>query len=47
MKELAADGMPVTATYRVLKLARQPYYRWLDKPMADTVLEEPYRANAA
>ncbi|MFD9724783.1 hypothetical protein [Streptomyces sp. NPDC059072] len=25
-------------TCRVLKLARQPYYRWLDKPVADAVL---------
>lgn len=46
MKELAGDGMPVTVTCRVLKLARQPYYRWLDKPVADAVLEESYRANA-
>ena len=30
MKELAMDGVPVTVTCRVLKLARQPYYRWLD-----------------
>lgn len=34
MKELAADGLPVTVTCRVLKLARQPRYRWLDKPVA-------------
>ncbi len=40
------DGVPVTVTCRVLKLARQPYYRWLDKPVADAVLEESYRANA-
>ncbi|MGW2922862.1 hypothetical protein ACWDBF_34025 [Streptomyces angustmyceticus] len=46
MKELAADGVPVTVTCRVLKLARQPYYRWLGKPIADAVLEEAYRANA-
>ncbi|MFF2205984.1 hypothetical protein [Streptomyces sp. NPDC058145] len=46
MKELAVDGVPVTVTCRVLKLARQPYYRWLDKPVADAVLEESYRANA-
>lgn len=46
MKELAADGPPVTVTCRVLKLARQPYYRWLDKPVADSVLEEAHRANA-
>ncbi|MFF0086751.1 hypothetical protein ACFYR1_44810 [Streptomyces canus] len=30
----------------VLKLARQPYYRWLDQPMTDAMLEEAYRANA-
>ena len=30
VKELAAGGIPVTVTCRVLKLARQPYYRWLD-----------------
>lgn len=46
MKELAGDGVPVTVACRVLKLARQPYYRWLDKPVADAVLEESYRANA-
>ncbi len=46
MKEPAGDGMPVTVTCRVLKLARQPYYRWLDRPVADAVLEQAYRANA-
>ncbi|MET9793639.1 hypothetical protein [Streptomyces canus] len=46
MKELAGDGVPVTVAYRVLKLARQPYYRWLDQPVTDAVLEEAYRANA-
>ncbi|MEU8787426.1 IS3 family transposase [Streptomyces sp. NPDC048637] len=46
VKELAADGVPVTVTCRVLKLARQPYYRWLGKPVADAVLVEAYRANA-
>ncbi|MFH8632189.1 IS3 family transposase [Streptomyces lydicus] len=46
VKELAVDGVPVTVTCRVLKLARQPYYRWLDKPVADAVLKESYRANA-
>ncbi|GGU48698.1 hypothetical protein [Streptomyces violascens] len=46
MKELAVDGVPVTVTCRVLKLARQPYYRWLGRPVADAVLEEAYRANA-
>jgi transposase-like protein len=30
--ELAASGIPVTVTCRVLKLSRQPYYRWLAAP---------------
>ncbi len=46
MKELAADGIPVTVTCRVLKLARQPYYRWLVQPVTDAELVEAYRANA-
>ena len=46
MKELAADGIPVTVTCRVLKLARQPYYRWLKNPVTDAELVEAYRANA-
>ncbi len=46
VKELAADGIPVTVTCRVLKLARQPYYRWLAHPITDAELAEAYRANA-
>ncbi len=46
MKELAGDGVPVTVACRVLKLARQPYYRLLDKPVTDAMLEETCRANA-
>lgn len=46
MKELAADGTPVSVTCRVLKLARQLYYRWLDKPVGHAVLTQAYRANA-
>lgn len=46
MKELAADGIPVAVTCRVLKLARQPYYRWLDNPITGAELAEAYRANA-
>ena len=29
VRELAADGIPVAVTCRVLKIARRPYYRWL------------------
>ncbi len=46
MKELAGDGVPVTVTCRVLKLARQPYYRWLKRPITDAELVQAYRANA-
>ena len=45
MSELAEDGIPVTVTCRVFKLARQPYYRWLANPITDTELVEAYRAN--
>ncbi|WGY04957.1 IS3 family transposase (plasmid) [Nocardioides sp. QY071] len=46
VRELAADGIPVTVTCRVLDLARQPYYRWLDNPVTDAELAEAYLANA-
>ena len=46
MKELAADGIPVAVTCRVLKLARQPYYRWLGTPVTDSERATAYRANA-
>lgn len=46
MSELAADGIAVAVTCRVLKLARQPYYRWLANPVTDTEIQQAYRANA-
>ena len=46
VRELAVDGIPVTVTCRVLRIARQPYYRWLADPVTDAELEEAYRANA-
>ncbi|MFJ9130285.1 hypothetical protein ACIRJS_40005 [Streptomyces sp. NPDC102340] len=30
----------------VLKLARQPYYRWLERPVSEVEFEQGYRANA-
>ena len=44
--ELAADGIPVAVSCRVLKLSRQPYYRWLRHPVTDAEIVEAYRANA-
>ena len=46
MNELAGDGIPVAVTCRVLKLARQPYYRWLADPVTPAELERAHRANA-
>ena len=46
MSELAADGIPVVVTCRVLELARQPYYRWLADPVRPAELEQAHRANA-
>jgi DNA invertase Pin-like site-specific DNA recombinase len=38
VKELTEDGVPVAVTCRVLKLARQPYYRWLRRPITNREL---------
>ncbi|XMN04802.1 IS3 family transposase [Streptomyces griseobrunneus] len=49
VRELAAAAphrVPVAVTCRVLNLARQPYCRWLNNPVADAELAEAYRANA-
>uniref|UniRef100_UPI0039BF5AF2 IS3 family transposase n=1 Tax=Lentzea alba TaxID=2714351 RepID=UPI0039BF5AF2 len=46
MNELAADGIPVAVTCRVLNIARQPYYRWRAQPVTATELERAHRANA-
>lgn len=46
VRELAADGVPVAVTCRVLKLTRQPYYRWLAEPVTDAEWTAAHRANA-
>ncbi|MEV8339806.1 IS3 family transposase [Leucobacter sp. NPDC077196] len=46
VKELANDGVPVVVSCRVLKLSRQPYYRWLRSPVTGRDLTQAYRANA-
>ena len=46
MTELAADGIPVVVTCRVLTLARKPYYRWLREAVIDALLTRAYRADA-
>ncbi len=44
--ELAEDGIPVTVACRVLKLARQPYYRWRENPVTDAEWTQAHRINA-
>ena len=46
MSELAAGGIPVAVTCRVLEIARQIYYRWLAEPVTPAELDQAYRANA-
>lgn len=46
MNELAADGIPVTVSLRVLGLARAPYYRWLASPVTPAEWDQAHRANA-
>ncbi|WP_257949105.1 IS3 family transposase [Brevibacterium aurantiacum] len=46
VRELAVDGIPVAVSCRVLKLSRQPYYRWLAVPVPGADVIEAYRANA-
>ena len=46
VRELAVDGIPVAVTCRVLKIARQPYYRWLPAPLTPRDLVTAYRADA-
>ena len=46
MRELADDGIPVAVSPRVLRLSRQPYYRWRKRQFTESVLVEAYLANA-
>ena len=46
VRELAGDGIPVTVGAGVLKIARQPYYKWLAHPVTAADLTAAYRASA-
>ena len=46
MSEFADDGVPVAVSLRVLKLSRQPYYRWRKQKVTESELVEAFRANA-
>ncbi len=46
VSEFAADGVPVTVTCRVVRLAHQPHYRWLASPVTRRDWVQAYRMNA-
>ena len=46
VSQLAAEGIPVVVSCRVLNLARSAYYRWLKEPFTDAQLDEAWTANA-
>lgn len=45
VRELAADGIAVAVTCRVLKIARGPYYRWLAVPVTASEWDEALITN--
>lgn len=46
VRELAADRIPVAVTCRVLKIARQPFYRWLAEPVTQAEWDRAHLVNA-
>ena len=45
VRDLAADGIPVAVTCRVLNIARAPYYRWLARPVTALEVRQAYLSN--
>jgi putative transposase len=45
--DLAAEGVPVVVTCRVLKLAKQAYYRWWSNPVSQSDWDDAHLLNAA
>lgn len=46
VRERAVDEIPVSVTCRVLKIARQPFYRWLKEPATDREWAQAQLTNA-
>lgn len=47
VRDLAAEGIPVAVTCRVLGFTKQAFYKWRTKPCSDRDLDEAYLINAA
>ena len=45
--DLAADGIPVTVTCRVLGFSTQAFYAWKQQPVSERDLVDAYALNAA
>ncbi|BAX99077.1 transposase [Mycobacteroides stephanolepidis] len=46
VRELAADGFPVTVTCRVLGIARAPFYRWRADPVTGAEWTQAFVMNS-
>jgi len=46
VRDLAADGIPVTVTCRVLGFSTQGFYRWLSSPVTDREWDDAHLINA-
>ena len=47
VRDLAADGVPVAVTCRVLGFSRQAFYAWQRQPVSDRELDDAYLTDAA
>lgn len=47
VRDLAAAGIPVTVTCRVLAFSKQAFYQWNARPVSDRDWEEAHLLNAA
>ncbi len=46
VRELAADGIAVTVSCRVLKFTPQAFYKWLARPYSDRDWDDAHLLNA-
>ncbi|MCW2641994.1 MAG: Integrase, partial [Dactylosporangium sp.] len=47
VEDLAADGIPVAVTCRVLRFSKQAFYAWKRNPVCQRDLDDAYLINAA
>jgi len=47
VRDLAADGIPVVVTCRVLRFSPQAYYKWCSKPVSAREWDDAHLVDAA